>query len=286
MRNLQGSSDTALDQSMGRKAARLAAKPHVVGSIALDQRLRGAGGGPEGPLEFDSGSITKTVFGMTFLFTATFKGGQKPYTAVCVPNAVGFSGIDANGSTGGVGMDPAIDYLLTVTDSLGASVDLRLNVFGFANDETRPLPLPATVVGPDPVAALRLEVVSITGSVASFRATGGVEPISYNFGDGSNPVVAREATHTYAASGAFLVVITDAEGHISTEQVIIQSSDEPETEPVSFPWDTMTTHAQIDAWADANGVTRGEDWAQMTLASKRAWLVAYYDGDRPWETAN
>lgn len=45
MRNLQGSTDAALDQSMGRKAARLAAKPHVVGSIALDERLRGGGGG-------------------------------------------------------------------------------------------------------------------------------------------------------------------------------------------------------------------------------------------------
>lgn len=45
MRNLQGSADTELDQSMGRKAARLAAKPHVVGSIALDERLRANSGG-------------------------------------------------------------------------------------------------------------------------------------------------------------------------------------------------------------------------------------------------
>lgn len=215
MRNLQGSTDAELDQSMGRKAARLAAKPHVVGSIALDQRLRGGGGGGGDPLRFDSGTITKGTFGTTFSFDAQFEGGMPPYSAVCVPEAVGFGGINGTGRSTGSGMDPAIGYVMTVTDSLGASVDLLLNVFGFANNETRPLPLPATVVGPEPAPA---------------------------------PA--------------------------------------PDPAPETFPWDTMTTHAQIDAWADANSVTRGPDWAQMTLASKRAWLVAYYDGDRPWETAN
>jgi hypothetical protein len=70
---------------------------------------------------------------------------------------------------------------------------------------------------------------------------------------------------------------------------------EPEPEPKSDevtpsadgakPWDTMTTHAQIDAWADQQGFSRGEDWGRMNLAAKRLWLVDYFDGAEPWNDA-
>jgi hypothetical protein len=46
------------------------------------------------------------------------------------------------------------------------------------------------------------------------------------------------------------------------------------------------THAEIDVWAEANTVDcGGSGWDRMTLAGKRAWLVDYFAGARPWEAA-
>jgi hypothetical protein len=59
---------------------------------------------------------------------------------------------------------------------------------------------------------------------------------------------------------------------------------EPE-QTATFPWDAMNTHAEIDGWADVQCVARGADWSSMNLATKRAWLVTYFDGARPWEAA-
>jgi hypothetical protein len=51
----------------------------------------------------------------------------------------------------------------------------------------------------------------------------------------------------------------------------------------TYPWNAMSTHAQINDWAEVNFVAYGPDWNGMTLAQKRAWLVGYFDGARPWE---
>jgi hypothetical protein len=58
----------------------------------------------------------------------------------------------------------------------------------------------------------------------------------------------------------------------------------PEPNPIdTYPWDTLATGAEVDAWADANGVVYGPEWDSYTVVEKKEWLVQYYDGARPWE---
>lgn len=68
-----------------------------------------------------------------------------------------------------------------------------------------------------------------------------------------------------------------------------QPEPEPEPEPEQdenlLPWDAFNTHAEIDDWATTQGFSRAEDWGRMNLTAKRKWLVDYFDGARPWETA-
>lgn len=244
MRNLQGSTDTALDQSMGRKAARLARKPHVVGSIALDQRLRGGGGGE--PV-FAEPTI---IIGGVGTASATITFDMPPGT-VCHDGEINLSRMAVNGFNRDI-------------DSRNEPISNPDFWIGwFSGQDGQP-------------------------SVAGLTA---VELAALWHYDGTLPHTGSGTEVTCRAVGN-VVTITEVDGKIISflqvdwTKAAPAALVDPVTDPASFPWDTMTTHAQIDGWADANGVARGADWAQMTLASKRQWLVAYFDGATPWINGN
>ena len=48
--------------------------------------------------------------------------------------------------------------------------------------------------------------------------------------------------------------------------------EEVEGEEEDAPWDSMSTHAAIDAYASSANVATPADWPSMTLAAKRTYL--------------
>jgi hypothetical protein len=195
---------------MGRKAARLAAKPHVVGSIALDQRLRGGGGGGGGgPMVFVEGMLTNSTFNSRGGWIEV-AGGVAPYTLTSPDPSISSGNPQQSGS------------------------------FSWASAAMGPTSVEIRDSSPEPF---------VLNFVIDYT---GMEPST------ERPLAPVEA----------------------------QVQEPVTTDPQTFPWDTMTTHAQIDGWVAQHGVAIGPEWGQMTLASKRQWLVAYFDGDRPWETGN
>lgn len=375
MRNLQGSADTALDQSMGRKAARMAAKPHVVGSIALDERLRGAGGGgsPADPslvvLRMEGQRVFYQVSGSKPPFTMSVDGfaaaipvppdglidhlyggwwqvspwvedaeGTRtqitifvapPRPATWLPVNVGnvpvvnglftAHGFTADGNsqnnprpsvfmTGparmalyfseegrslGAMMGPATGPILSPPEAVAAG-NFRFYAFDgdtgetFGFSATYPMGLPWTDIAPrslvlierhpngDP---LQWRVHTTSGNAVSVMLSA-LQTFG-QVGQGVAPWVAGEFLNVLPEGGGGPERPVHWTGSVWAEGVVPSVA-----AAEAFPWDTMTTHAQIDGWADAHGVARGADWGQMTLASKRQWLVAYFDGATPWITGN
>lgn len=231
MRNLQGSTDTELDQSMGRKAARLARKPHVVGSIALDQRLRaqepGGGGGDGTAADWESLPVGPAWVQMQHYWWGVMESDWGPDPRLFVV----FQPFDITANVRFVSTELGMDIGIFVTPGAGAS------------GVTGPIILPA--------------------------------------GSRFDIVVTRypdEVSHTFNCVWP--------EGLVQDGESAPPGWEPPPQSQQAFPWDAMTTHAQIDGWVAQNGVVTGVEWAQMTLASKRQWLVAYFDGARPWETGN
>jgi hypothetical protein len=55
-----------------------------------------------------------------------------------------------------------------------------------------------------------------------------------------------------------------------------EESAEEEEEDDSTPWNDMTRHAEIDEYANHNGVTTPAEWATMTIAQKQEFLDDYF----------
>lgn len=111
-------------------------------------------------------------------------------------------------------------------------------------------------------------------------------------GDDGDLVTLTWGTNSYVATGAeaaaFNTFLRGYEGKTLTFQIGPEGvpAPPPAPEPQTFPWDSFTTHAEFDAWAEDNNVEcGGSGWDRLTLAGKRDWLVAYFDGTRPWEAA-
>jgi hypothetical protein len=223
MRSLQGLSDPGIDQSMGRKAARMARKPHVVGSIALDQRLRDAGGDPGDD------------------------GWNNPADWVFVR---GYARIDMGG--GNFVTHGVVEILSTGLVRFGDDTETGFSQIG--GPIVFPV-IPLIAAEGQPSNARRVYTSEQAGDLRKTILNVGPAPALMN-GESSPPGV--------------------------------WSPGRSEPEPTaSFPWDAMTGHAEIDGWAEAQGVDcGGSGWDRMTLAGKREWLVAYFDGARPWETGN
>lgn len=106
-------------------------------------------------------------------------------------------------------------------------------------------------------------------NVVTFTWEGGHAPFDLDPGDGSSVLtgVSSGVTHDYTAagSGEYTAVLSDAIGQESSAAVSI-------TVAAADPWDSMTTHAAIDAWVEENGIEQPVGWSAMTIAQKKEWL--------------
>jgi hypothetical protein len=306
MRNLQGSTDAALDQSMGRKAARLAAKPHVVGSIALDERLRGAGGG-----QVFEGGINDVPFGPDWCrvvgFMVTDPASQPPFTFYQVAfdatmEDVPLVVITMDGAnrleipTGGPlqatvfqttsgERPPAQPLLMSIENSRGERAEFAIHYPDIGPAESLPefLPIRIEEVWQDGNGQILLHSDDSTQGPVKWRLRHIGPSLELPLGEPAVFPQSLTLADVGNNAGGFNVNMVDGNarfGFVQSYTIVGPGG------VLAFPWDAMTTHAQIDDWADANGVARGADWGQMTLASKRQWLVAYFDGARPWEAGN
>jgi hypothetical protein len=294
---------------MGRKAARLAAKPHVVGSIALDERLRAQE--PGGGGQVIEGGLADVPFGPDWCrvvgFLVTDPAMQPPFifyqiafdttmddvpVTVITMNGTNRLDIPTGGPLTATGFStttgatpPAEPMLISMENSRGDRVDFAIHFPDLTPGQSAPAFLPVRVeeVWQDGNGQILLHSDDSTQGPIKWRLRHIGPSVETSLGEPA--VFPQNLTLADVGNNAhgFNLHMVDGNARFGFVQsyTIVGPG-----EPLALPWDAMTTHAQIDGWADANGVARGEDWGQMTLASKRQWLVAYFDGARPWEAGN
>lgn len=119
--------------------------------------------------------------------------------------------------------------------------------------------------------ALALVASAPVANVVTFTWEGGEAPFSLDPGDGSGVQsgVVSGVTHDYTAagSGTYTAMLTSGSPPLTASAdvtITVALADDP--------WDSMFTHAAIDAWVEENSIEQPVGWSSMTIAQKKEWL--------------